>query len=140
MSLDCMGLRGFVTKSLGLGLLGLTVGLLLFTVLFETSGKAAVTGCITHKIKVIGLCRGDCGLESRHSGVADGAGGQTGVAVGVVGGWGLEVRGVDGAAPAVVEQGRGDHGGIGGERYSLAKPVDEDSGYEGAVGGLAYLF
>ena len=60
--------------------------------------------------------------------------------VGVVGGRGLQVGGVDGAAPSVVEQGGVDDGGVGGERHGTGEAVDEDSGDERAFGVLADLF
>ena len=51
----------------------------------------------------------------------------------------MEVGGVDGAAPAVVEQGGVDDGGVGGEGHAAGEAVDEDSGDQGALGVLADL-
>jgi hypothetical protein len=56
------------------------------------------------EVEVAGLGGVDGGAEGGEAGVADGAGGQAGVAVSVVGRGGLEVGGIDGPAPAVLEE------------------------------------
>ena len=72
--------------------------------LLEVDGEAGVTGRIADEIKVIGLGGMESSPEGGDAGVADGPRRQAGVFVGVVGRGRLEVRGVDGAAPAVVQQ------------------------------------
>src|ERR1700729_2073072 len=124
-------LRVFVTKSLGLCLLGLAVGLNLPGVLLEGGGEEGVAGGVADKVEVISLCGRHCRLEGGDAGVADGARGEAGMLVGVVRRGPLEVGGVDGTSPAVVEQGGVDGGGVGGEGHALVETVEEDPGYEG---------
>ena len=71
--------------------------------LLEGGGEAAVALGVGDEEEVVGLGGVEGGLEGGHSGVADGAGGQAGVDVGVVGRGVLEVGGVDGSAPPIVE-------------------------------------
>ncbi len=120
--------------------LGLTVGLDLLVVLLETDGEPGVAGGVADEVEVVGLGGVQGCTEGGYSGVGDGAGRQAGVLVGVVGRGGLEVGGVDGAAPAVVEQGGVDDGGVSGEGYRPGEAVGEDAGDEWAFGLLAYLF
>src|SRR5580700_2169684 len=84
-------------------LLSLAVGLNLLCVLLQIDGETGVSGCIANKIKVIGSSRMHGGADGGGSGVADGAGGQAGMPISVVGRRRLKVGGVDGAAPVVVE-------------------------------------
>ena len=119
---------------------GLAVGLDLLVVLLETDGEAGVSGGVADEVEVVGLGGVQGCAEGGYAGVGDGARGEAGVFVGVVGRGGLEVGGVDGAAPAVVEQGGVDDGGVGGEGHGPGEAVGEDAGDEGAFGLLAYLF
>jgi len=72
-------------SGLSLGLLRLAVLLDLLRVLLQIGGEAAVAGCIAHKIKVIRLRRIDGRAQRGDAGVADGAGRQACMFVGVVG-------------------------------------------------------
>src|SRR5437899_2756426 len=104
------GLRRF-----NLVFFGLAVGLDLLGVLPEIDGEAGVAGGVADEVEVVGLGGVKGSAEGGEAGVGDGAGGEAGVFVGVVGRGGLEVGGVEGAAPAAVEQGGVDDGGVGGE-------------------------
>src|ERR1700761_8711545 len=121
-------------------LFGLAIGLHLPGVLLEIDREAGVTGGIADKVQVVGLGWVHRGAEGSYARIGDRSGGETGVLVGVVGRGELEVRGVDGAAPAVVEEGGVDHGWVGCEWHGFGEAVDEDSSYEGALGVLTDLF
>ena len=117
----------------------LAVRLDLLGVLLEIDGEAGVAGGVADKVEVVGLGGMKGGAEGGYAGVGDRTRGQARVFVGVVGRGGLEVGGVDGAAPAVVQQSGVDHSRIGGQGHGPGEAVGEDTGYEGAFGLLADL-
>src|ERR1019366_3585340 len=93
---------------------GAAVALDLLAMLLEGGGEAAVALGIRDEVEEIGARGGDGGFERGDARVADGAGGQSGVAIGVVGRIELKVGGVNGAAIATLEQSSVDDAGIGG--------------------------
>ena len=99
-----------------------------------------MTGGVADEVEVVGAGWAHGGSEGGEAGIGDGPGGQAGVFVSVIGRWRLEVGGVDGAAPAIVEQGGVDDGGVGGQGDALGEAVDEDACYQGALRVLANLF
>src|ERR1700677_83948 len=121
-------------------LLGLPVGLDLLVVFLETGGKTAVPGGVAYKIEKVRLGWRYCCAQGRKAGVTDGTGWQASVPVGVVRRRGLQVRGVNDAAPSAVKERCIDDGGIRGERNVLGEAVDEDPGNEGPLRILANLF
>lgn len=121
-------------------LFGLAIGLDLLGVLLEIDRETGVAGGIADKVKVVGLGGVHRGAQGCQAGVGDWPGRRAGVFVGVVGRGRLQVRGVDGAAPAVVEQGGVNDGWVGGQGHGFSEAVDEDPGYEGPLGVLTYLF
>ena len=51
----------------------------------------------------------------------------------------MEVGGVDGTAPAVVQQGGIDHGGVGRKGHGSGEAIEEDAGHERTLGVLGDL-
>ena len=70
--------------------------------LLPASG-AGVAGGVADEVEVVGAGGAHGRSKSRNAGIGDRAWRQTGMFVGVVGRWGLEIGGVDSAAPAIVE-------------------------------------
>ena len=68
-----------------LGFDRVAVGLDVGVVFFEAGGEAAVAVGVGYEVEVVGLGGVDGGLEGGEAWVADGAGWQAGVAIGVVG-------------------------------------------------------
>lgn len=109
-------------------------------VLGEGGGEAGVAGAIADEVEVARSGGMKHGPEGGEAGIGDGAGGKAGVAVGVIGGVGFEVRGIDGATVAAIEQGGVDDGGIGLEGHALREAILKDAGDEWPLGALRDLF
>ena len=106
----------------------------------EGSGEDSVTCAGADEVEEVGLRGMLHGAQGGQAGIADGARGETRVAVGVVGRVGLQIRGVDGAAEAVFEQSGIDDRGIGLERHAADEPVLKDAGDERTFIALSYFF
>jgi len=121
-------------------LLSLTIGLDLLGVLLQCGGKTAVASGVADEVEEVGVGGRDGRAQSCEARVADRAWWQPGVPVSVVGRGGLQVRGMDDASPAAVEQRRVDDRGVGGKGHALGKAIDENPCDERPLRILANLF
>ena len=90
-------------------------------VLFEGGGEAAVALGVGYEVEVVGVGGGEGGLEGGDAGVADGAGRQAGVAIGVVGRVGSGGRRRRWCRGSGLEQSGVDDAGVGGEGHAFGR-------------------
>src|SRR5580658_1316161 len=128
------------TKPILLCAHGFSVGRYIFVVFFDGVGEAVVALGVGNEIIVVGLRGLHGGLERTAAGVADGAGRQAGIAVGVVGRRELHVGVVQGSTVGSGQEFGVDDAGVGVERDVVVQAIEVDAGHEWALFGYGSFF
>src|SRR5581483_2729092 len=109
------------------------IGDYVLIVLFQGTCKAVMALGVGNEIVIIGLGRMHGGFQGAAAGISDGAGGQAGVTVGVVGGGELHIGVVQCPLVCARNQFGVDDAGVGSEGDPPVQPVVVDAGDQGAL-------